>query len=56
MDQEELEKIWEEMMQETFNTFIEQHVGYEPKGDKPTCYGSGDNMHWCFQCNYKSTC
>jgi len=56
MDEKKLTEIWEQMTQETFNDFIKENVGYEAKGDKPACYGSGDDKPWCIRCNYQATC
>lgn len=55
MSDQDLEKIWKEMLQETFDKFINEYFP-GPKAGPPSCYGSGADKEWCFGCNWRETC
>ncbi len=55
MNTEELEKDWEKLAKETFNTFIKEKVGLNAKG-RPACYGTGDAKSYCAFCAYRESC
>ncbi|MBN1782586.1 hypothetical protein JW948_15730 [bacterium] len=56
MDDKKLEEIWNGIMQEAFDKFIEENVGSGTDGIKPACFGSGDARDWCRYCAFKPTC
>jgi hypothetical protein len=59
MNDKNLDEIWKEMTKESFEAFIEAHVGYKDdatRGRLPSCFGSGDNRHWCFNCALVRVC
>ena len=56
MPNDELEKKWNEIVQQAFHTFIQENVGYQEKSDQPVCYGTGDNKSYCQVCPFQKTC
>lgn len=55
MSDQDLEKKWKEMVQETFDKFIEKNFA-GPKEAPPSCYGTGDDKDWCIFCKYRDGC
>lgn len=55
MSDQDLEKKWKEMVQETFDKFIDENFGGTKPGP-PSCYGSGDGKDWCVFCEWKADC
>ena len=57
MDPKELEKIWEEMVQELWVEFAKKYLEYDPETKKlPFCHGSGDDSSYCAYCGGKGDC
>ena len=57
MDPKELEKIWEQMVQDLWVEFAKKYLEYDPETRKePYCYGSGDGSSYCAYCGYKGDC
>jgi hypothetical protein len=56
MSDQDLEKKWKEMLQETFDKFIDENVGIPKRPGPPSCFGSGDDKEWCVLCNWKDSC
>jgi hypothetical protein len=56
MDRKELDKKWNELLQEAFDRFIRENVGYKEGTPYPACYGTGDEKPQCVSCKYKNAC
>ena len=57
MGDQDLHKIWDDLLKVTFDQFISQNIGHDETDEmKPKCYGSGDGEPWCNQCTFKSRC
>jgi hypothetical protein len=57
MDPKELEKIWEEMVQDLWVEFAKKYLEYDPETKKlPFCHGSGDGSSYCVYCPAKGDC
>ena len=56
MDKKEMEKLWNEMLADTFDAFIKKTVGYDTKDEKPSCFGTGGGDPWCTACALRPVC
>jgi hypothetical protein len=58
MDDKKLQEIWDAMMKEAFETFIDKNIGWEEgtKARRPACFGTGDDHDWCYHCSLQSGC
>lgn len=54
-DRPELRKIWLTMLNETFDEFIKENIGYSEAGP-PICFGSGNNEPFCVGCQWQREC
>lgn len=56
MSNEELDKKWNEIIQEVFDKFIQENVGYEGDSGQPVCFGTGNDRPYCVFCDYRKSC
>ncbi len=56
MDQEELNRKWNELLEEAFDRFIRENVGIREGGIEPACYGTGDAKPQCIVCKFRGAC
>ena len=50
-----LDAVWQSMLEDTFDRFIEENIGYSEDG-LPECHGSGDSVAWCSFCVNQESC
>lgn len=53
----EYDKIWNERLDELWEKFAEEFLGYNPTTKElPLCHGTGDGHDVCDRCDYSSDC
>lgn len=52
-EKKDYDALWKEYAKETFEKFVEEHIGYKEGGDRiPACYNGCGSYKFCKLCPY----